>query len=86
MNIFELGVARGEELGEERGIEKGIAQNLVKNIDSAMKNLGINLHQACEALGASIEEYENAKQMLALMKDVPAAPDSADDTDDEIYF
>ena len=51
-----------------------------------MKNLGINLHQACEALGASIEEYENAKQMLALMKDVPAAPDSADDTDDEIYF
>ena len=81
MNIFELGVARGE----ERGIEKGIAQTLVQNIDSAMKNLGINLQQACEALGASIEEYENAKQTLALMEDAPAAPDNADDTDDEIY-
>ena len=89
MNIFELGVARGEELGEkrgeERGIEKGIAQNLVKNIDSAMKNLGINLQQACEALGTSVEEYENTKQTLALIKDVPATPDNEDDTDDEIY-
>ena len=90
MNIFELGVARGEELGEkrgeERGIEKGIAQTLVQNIDSAMKNFGINLQQACEALGSSVEEYEKAKQMLALMEDAPAAPDSADDTDDETYF
>lgn len=90
MNIFELGVARGEKLGEERGIEKGIetgiAQNLVKNIDSAMKNLGINLQQACEALGTSVEEYEKAKQTLALMEDASAAPDNADDTDDEIYF
>ena len=82
MNIFELGVARGE----ERGIEKGIAQNLVKSVDSAMKNLGIDLQQACEALGTSVEEYENAKQTLARMEDVPAAPDSADDTDEEIYF
>ena len=65
MNIFELGVAHGE----ERGIEKGIAQNLVKNIDSAMKNLGIDLQQACEALGASVEEYENAKKTLALLKE-----------------
>ena len=94
MNIFELGVVRGEELGEkrgeERGIEKGIetgtAQTLVKNIGSAMKNLGIDLQQACEALGTSIEEYENAKQTLALMENAPAAPDNTDDTDDEIYF
>ncbi len=63
MNIFEI--------GEKRGIEKGIAQNLVKNIDSAMKNLGIDLQQACEALGTSIEEYENAQKTLALMKDAP---------------
>lgn len=89
MNIFELGVARGEELGEERGIEKGIetgtAQTLVKTIDSAMKNLGINLQQACEALGTSIEEYENAKQTLALLKDArPATPNNTDDTDNEI--
>ena len=86
MNIFELGMARGEELGEERGIEKGIAQNLVKNIDSAMKNLGIDLQQACEALGTSIEEYENAKQTLALMEDAPATPDNEEDTDEGIYF
>ena len=90
MNIYEIGVARGEELGEKRGeargIEKGIAQNLVKNIDSAMKNLGIDFQQACEALGTSVEEYENAKQTLALMASAPAIPDNTDDTDDEIYF
>ena len=85
MNIFELGVARGEERGIEKGIETGTAQTLLRNIDSAMKNLGINLQQACEALGTSVEEYENAKQTLALIKDVPATPDNEDDTDDEIY-
>ena len=76
MNIYEI--------GEKRGIETGTAQTLVKNIDSAMKNLGINLQQACEALGTSIEEYENAKQMLALMENESAAPNNTDDADDEI--
>lgn len=84
MNIFEIGVAHGEERGIEKGIEKGTAQTLVKNIDSAMKNLGIGLQQACEALGTSIEEYENAKQTLALLKNAPAALNNTDDTDDEI--
>ena len=84
MNIFEIGVAQGEELGEKRGIEIGTAQELVKNIDSAMKNLGIDLQQACEALGSSVEEYENAKQTLALSKDATTIPNNTDDTDDEI--
>ncbi len=88
MNIFELGVARGEEMGEERGMEKGIetgtAKTLVKTIDSAMKNLGIDLQQACVALGTSVEEYENARQTLALMKDAPTTANNKDDTDDEI--
>lgn len=76
MNIFEIGV--------ERGIEKGIAQNLVKNIDSAVKNLGIDLQQACKALGSSVEEYENAKQTLTLLKDATTTPNNTDDTDNEI--
>ena len=92
MNIFEIGVARGEELGakrgeelgEKRGIEIGTAQELVKNIDSAMKNLGIDLQQACEALGSSVEEYENAKQTLTLLKDATTTPNNTDDTDIEI--
>ena len=49
-----------------------------------MKNLSIGLQQACEALGTSIEEYENAKQTLALLKNAPAALNNTDDTDDEI--
>lgn len=97
MNIFEIGVAHGEERGEKRGIEKGIeigvargekrgigkgaAQTLVKNIESAMQNFGIDLQQACEGLDTSIEEYEHAKQTLALLKDTPTTPN---DTDDEI--
>lgn len=88
MNIFEIGVAQGEELGarrgEKRGIEIGTAQVLVKNIDSAMKNLGIDLQQACEVLGSSVDAYENAKQTLALLKDATTTPNNTDDTDDEI--
>lgn len=88
MNIFELGVARGEERGEKRGekrgIEQGNAQTLVKNIESAMKNLHIDLQQACEALGTSVQEYKNAKQTLALLKDMHTTQDCTDNTDDEI--
>lgn len=54
MNILEIGI--------EQGIERGKEQNLIKNIESAMKNFCIDLQQACEGLGSSVEEYERAKE------------------------
>lgn len=76
MNIFEI--------GEKRGIEKGAAQTLMKSIESAMKNLNINLEQACTTLGTSVEEYENARQRLALLQDASATLNNMIDTDEEI--
>ncbi len=64
MNILEIGIAKGKELG----LEEGRLNTLVENVESAMKNLNIDLHKACEALGTSIEEYENAKRQVTLWK------------------
>ena len=47
MNILEIGL--------KQGIEQGMAK-------SAMKNFGIDLQRACEGLGTTVEEYEQAKE------------------------
>ena len=54
MNILEIGI--------QRGIEQGHAEALVKSVESAMKNLGIDLQKACEGLGTTVEEYQAAKE------------------------
>ena len=56
MNILETGIQIGE--------EKGAARNLIKTVESAMKNLGIDLEKVCEILGATVEEYEAAKKKV----------------------
>lgn len=33
---------------------------LIRNVESAMKNFGIDLQKACEGLGISVKEYEEA--------------------------
>lgn len=45
----------------EIGREEGRAELLIQNVESTMKYFGIELQQACEGLGISIDEYENAK-------------------------
>ena len=57
MNILEIGIQQGI----EQGIEQGSAETLVKNVESAMKNFGIDLQKACEGLGTTVEEYQAAK-------------------------
>ena len=69
MNILEIGLAQGIEKGIEQGIEKGLeqgtAQTLVKNVESATKHFKIDLSKACEGLGTSVREYEEARKKLA---------------------
>lgn len=70
MNILEIGIKQGREIGKEIGREMGIKegseqgsrQMLVRNIESAMKNFEIDLEKACEGLGVSVAEYEEAKK------------------------
>lgn len=74
MNILEIGIARGEEIGKARGEKIGEARgekigrlkNLIENIEAAMKNFNISLKQACEGLDSTVEEYEKAKEQIAL--------------------
>ena len=55
----------GRAEGRAEGHAEGHAETLVKNIESAMKNLGFDLEKACQALGTSVDEYENAKRLLS---------------------
>ncbi|MDE7259594.1 MAG: Rpn family recombination-promoting nuclease/putative transposase [Lachnospiraceae bacterium] len=65
MNILEIGLAQGIEQGIQRGTEIGSRRTLIRNVESAMKNFNIDLQQACEGLGTSVEEYERAKEQAA---------------------
>lgn len=66
MNILEIGFEQGKELGMREGrrigIEEGIKEMLVRNIESAMKNFDVDLQKACDGLGVSVAEYEEAKR------------------------
>jgi len=44
------------------------AQNLVTSVESIMKNFSLSLENACHGLDHTVEEYENAKKMLELIK------------------
>ena len=43
-------------------------QMMIRNVESAMKNFGIDLRKACEGLGVSVEEYEEAKRQCEVRK------------------
>ena len=43
---------------------KGHAGNLIENINNLINNLGISLENACQAIGSSVESYEEAKKLL----------------------
>lgn len=50
----------------EEGREEGENRNIVKSVESAMRNLNLDLQRACEALGNTIEEYYKAKESVEL--------------------
>ena len=52
------------ELGRIEGLEQGKLQTLVDNIENLMQKQNWDLKQACEAIGISEEQYQNAKKKL----------------------
>ena len=60
---YNAGKADGYNAGKADGVLQ-VAFTLVNNIESAMKNLNIDLTKACEVLGVSITDYQNAKSKI----------------------
>lgn len=56
------GYDEGRSAGLTEGELRGKAVNLIANIESLIKNLGLDLPKACEALGITIQDYENAQK------------------------
>ncbi len=52
-----------EEAAEEAE-KRTAAQQLIIHVDNIMKNMGINLQEACVGLGVTEEDYHSAKEML----------------------
>jgi len=67
---MEAGYDKGKADGYAEGEAKGEAKTLVKNVEAAMKNFHMSLQEACEGLGTTIEEYEKAKEIGCLRKDM----------------
>ena len=68
MSILDIGYEQGKELGIREGRKEGKDQMMIRNVESAMKNFGIDLRKACEGLGVSVEEYEEAKRQCEVRK------------------
>lgn len=47
-----------------QGRTEGRMENLLKSVQEVMKNLSVDLTEACRILGITIEEYESAKAMV----------------------
>ena len=54
-----------EELIREDALAEGKALTGTAYVDCIRKNLGLDLQQACAAVGISIEEYEEMKKVCA---------------------
>ena len=54
-------IDQGISQGIDQGIIQGKSMMLVKAVDSLMTNMALNLKQACESIGSTVEEYQQAK-------------------------
>ncbi len=61
---IERGMAQGMERGMEQGIERGTAENLCKLVDNFMSRRKVTLEEACDALGISADDYNQAERLL----------------------
>ena len=50
--------------GVEQGIERGTAENLCKLVNNFMSRRKVTLEEACDALGISADDYNQAERLL----------------------
>ena len=58
------GRKEGKSAGKKEGQKIGRAERLVQNVEAAMKSFHLDLRTACEGLGSSLKENEQAKKLL----------------------
>ena len=60
----QAGYARGEEdgytRGKEAGVDIGYANCLIQSVETLMKKQSCSVQEACESIGATVEEYNEA--------------------------
>ena len=57
---YASGKKAGYDQGKEAGIDIGIAKRLVQSVEALMKKLSYDEQEACESIGATVEEYRAA--------------------------
>ena len=60
----EHGIRQGMERGMAQGIERGTAENLCKLVNNFMSRRKVTLEEACDALGISADDYNQAERLL----------------------
>lgn len=60
-DILRQGRAEGRLEGRAEGREAGHLETLFQSVEQVMKNLSVELAEACRILGITPEEYEKAK-------------------------
>ena len=60
----EHGIRQGIERGMAQGIERGTAENLCKLVNNFMSRRKVTLEEACDALGISADDYNQAERLL----------------------
>lgn len=63
-SLLEDGMETGYNKEFDSGQQIGDARRLVQIVESAMPNFENNLEKTCKILNVSLEEYENAKELL----------------------
>lgn len=64
MNVLQYDAGLALEIAKEFGEERGRAKMLIENIDTGMQNFHISLQDTCQGLGCTVEEYEEAKELI----------------------
>ena len=60
----QAGYASGVEHGIRQGIERGTAENLCKLVNNFMSRRKVTLEEACDALGISADDYNQAERLI----------------------
>lgn len=75
--LLEDGREEGWSAGIAKGKIEGRAEALVNSVESVIKNFHVDLHEACEGTGVTVEDYYKSKETLALGSkpdEIPISP------------
>lgn len=62
---MEQGMQQGMRQGMQQGMQRGDARTLISIVDKCMKKNGFTIEMTLESLDISMEDYENAKDIIA---------------------